>query len=217
MKKILILFSILVFSANISFADFMPRYTQHVKPNTIGVFNPPKSFIIYSEPDENSKPLEHIQWDKNGIIANNNLNINENALFIVYLSQKETAYCLVMDEIDGWVQIYYPYTENKKGWIKTTKENRFMPWIKFYMLFGRKNGVYFFKNMPEHNKQIKSGPSDDAQRISGFHYAKFVKMSLLRGNWMLVTIVDIGNEPKVGWIKWRNEDGTLMIFPNIDK
>ena len=42
-------------------------------------------------------------------------------------------------------------------------------------------------------------------------------MSLLRGNWMLVTIVDIGNEPKVGWIKWRNEDGTLMIFPNIDK
>ncbi len=211
MKKILT-FLILFFTicTGISFADVIPRYSYNIKHPGIGAFNPPKEFTIYEKPNENSNVIKTIKWDENGLT---NEKIKENDLFIVFLPNKNIAYCSVDDEIDGWVKIFYSQADGKSGWVKTTPHNRFVSWLGFYMSWGRKNGVYFFKDMPDINKRILSGPGAENQKISGYTYPKFVKLTLIRGNWMLIKMLDFGNEVRVGWMQWRDENGKLMIFP----
>ncbi len=220
MKKVILTIALFlsffaVFAANQSFADVMPRYMTSIAHTGIGAFNAPKEFAVYENPDENSKVLEQITWGAKGVTSFGNL--NENDIFVTYVPAYNVAYCAVDDEIDGWVKIFYSQKTGKTGWVKATATNRFTSWMGFYMSKGRKNGVYFFKDMPETNKKLMSGPEKDSQKVASYTYPKFVKLTLVRGNWMLVTILDLGNETRVGWMQWRTEDGNFMIFPKMYK
>jgi len=215
MKK-LVAFLVIFFglTACISFADIIPRYSYNIRYTGIGAFNAPNEFTIYSEPDENSAILKSVKWDKHGLADETT---KENDLFIVFIPSQDIAYCSVDDEIDGWVKIFYSQANGKSGWVKATQKNRFVSWLGFYMSWGRKNGVYFFRDMPDINKRLMSAPEAGSQKVSGFTYPKFVKMTLVRGNWMMVKLLDFGNEVRVGWIQWRDENGKFMIFPVMQR
>lgn len=216
MKKIFLIIAALFCLALSSYADVIPRYTTSIKHTGIGTFNVPEHFTVYAEPDENSAQLGQISWSKDGVTLNNK-QIRENDIFAAFIPSHGIAYSAVDDEIDGWVKIFYSQAQGKSGWVKTTAKNKFVSWMGFFMSYGRKNGVYFFKDMPDDNKKVMSAPSSDSQRLSGYTYPKFVKLTLVRGNWMLVTILDLGNETRVGWMQWRKEDGSFMIFPKLYK
>lgn len=208
------LFTILVIFLGLTgcscFADVIPRYTTNIPYTGIGAFNVPNEFTIYAEPNESSSIIKTVKWDKNGL---SNENTKENELFAVFIPSQDIAYCTVDDEIDGWVKIFYSQSTGKSGWVKATPKNRYVTWLGFYMSWGRKNGVYFFKDMPELNKRLMSAPDAKSQKVSGFTYPRFIKLTLVRGNWMMVKLLDFGNEIRVGWIQWRDENGKFMIFP----
>jgi hypothetical protein len=44
-----------------------------------------------------------------------------------------------------------------------------------------------------------------------------MKVRHLRGNWLLVEALDFENNTPIGWIRWRDDDGNLMVFPNINQ
>ena len=216
MKKIILLLInfllILNLTAPLANADVVPRYSSNIRHTGIGAFNAPNEFIIYSEPNENSEILHTIKWNEQGIITPD---IKENEIFVSFIPSEGIAYCTVDDEIDGWVKIFYSQSLGKSGWVKTTAKNRYVSWLGFYMSWGRKNGVYFFKDMPDINKRLLSAPDADSQKINGITYPKHIKLTLVRGNWMMVKLVDFGNEVKIGWIQWRDENGKFLIFPNV--
>ena len=37
----------------------------------------------------------------------------------------------------------------------------------------------------------------------------------MRGNWALVSVADIDQVPKTGYMRWRGDDGKIYAFPNI--
>ena len=51
--------------------------------------------------------------------------------------------------------------------------------------------------------------------VSKLNYAKVIKLTKIQGNWALVTVKDIDEVPKTGFMKWRNSDGTIYAFPDI--
>lgn len=197
-----------------AFADVMPYYSSQIRYPGIGIFNAPKSFVVYSEPCDTSKPLEHISWSGEGINSDRE-NIYENDLFIAFLPRRGVAFMTVSDEQEGWVQVYYSQKSGKVGWVKTTDVNKYSSWLSFYMNWGRKNGVYMLKDAPEANKTLRTAPNDEAQPVGSFLYPKFIKMTLVRGNWLMVSILDFGDEKKVGWINWRDKNGKIYIFPTL--
>lgn len=201
-----------IFSATQTLADVIPQYTTSIKHTGIGAFNPPEEFNIYSEPDENAQIIAKIKWNENGLVDSN---IKENDLFVSFIPAQNIAYCSVDDEIDGWVKIFYSQSQGKSGWVKTTAKNRYVSWLGFYMSWGRRNGVYFFKDMPAINKRLMSAPAANSQKVWGITYPKFIKLTLVRGNWMMIRLVDFGNEVKLGWIQWRDENGKFLIFPDM--
>ncbi len=211
MKRFFVLLiTFLCFSVCSCLADVIPRRSDNIKHTGIGAFNAPHEFTIYSEPNENSTILKTVKWTQNGLSDDTT---KENDLFVVFIPSQNIAYCSVDDEIDGWVKIFYSQANGKTGWVKTTPKNRFVSWLGFYMSWGRKNGVYFFSDMPEINKRLMAAPEAGSQKVSGFTYPKFVKLTLVRGNWMMIKLLDFGNEIRVGWIQWRDENGKFLIFP----
>ena len=42
-----------------------------------------------------------------------------------------------------------------------------------------------------------------------------IVLNVIRGNWALVTVVDIDRTPKTGYIRWRSDDGVKYLFPDI--
>ena len=216
MKRIIFLiFNILLFyilTTTQSIADVVPRYSDNIRHTGIGAFNAPNEFNIFTEPNETSTKITTIKWNEKGL---QNTNIQENELFVSFIPSENIAYCAVDDEIDGWVKIFYSQSQGKSGWVKTTPKNRYVSWLGFYMSWGRRNGVYFFKDMPDINKRLLSAPEADSQKVWGITYPKYIKLTLVRGNWMMVKLVDFGNEVKIGWIQWRDENGKFLIFPNM--
>ncbi len=216
MNKLLLLtinfiFFLLISSTQVK-ADVIPRYSDNIRHTGIGAFNAPNEFNIYAEPDEKSSIIYTIKWNKNGLIDSP---IKENEIFVSFIPSENIAYSVVDDEIDGWVKIFYFQSQGKSGWVKTTPKNRYVSWLGFYMSWGRKNGVYFFKDMPDINKRLMSAPDATSQKIWGITYPKFIKLTLVRGNWMMVKLVDFGNEVKIGWVQWRDENGKFLIYPYI--
>lgn len=216
MKRFLMLLGLIfcLLISNKCFADVIPRYTDSIRFTGIGAFNTPQEFEIYAEPDETSPILKSVKWDSNGLI---NDKTKENDIFAVFIPSQNIAYCTVDEEIDGWVKIYYSQALGKSGWVKTTPKNRYVSWLGFYMSWGRKNGVYFFKDMPEINKRLMSNPDPNSQKVWGITYARYTKLTLIRGNWMMVKLLDFGNEIKIGWMQWRDENGKFMIFPIMQR
>ena len=62
-------------------------------------------------------------------------------------------------------------------------------------------------------KKLHSAPAETSQELGGFDVVKYIKLTIIRGNWALVSVIDMANVPKTGFVKWRNADGQLYMFP----
>ena len=62
---------------------------------------------------------------------------------------------------------------------------------------------------------LRAKPEDLGQIVSKLNYIKQIKLTVIRGNWALVSVMDIDKELKTGYMKWRDTDGTIYAFPNI--
>ncbi len=211
MKKILIIL-ILLLSTIIPAcaADIMPANT--ITTRTLGVYQLPKSITIYKEPNETSPILHSIKWSCIDIFPEG---VKFNELFTVFIPEKEYGLALVTDETDEWVEIIYNKSDNSKGWIKKDDPYKFMNWMYFLNTYGRKYGLYILKNAPDSVITLKSGAQEDSQFISKINMPKKIKLNALRGNWVLISVSDFDRIPKTGYVRWRGDDGSIYLFPDI--
>lgn len=217
MKKLVVLSILLIFSVIFSLKSLAaPYYSTTINPSAIGVLKVFENTKIYKEPNENSQILLKINLnnENKNFTKIDDKNICE---FLAILNNKDNtkiAFLTVQDLQENWFLVCFNKEEDMFGWVKATDED-FISWFKFYNHFGKQNGVYIFKDVPSEYKRLFSQPDERAQRVEGFSYANKIKLVMLKGNWMLVRILDVGNKEKIGYIRWRKDDGTILMFPKL--
>ena len=207
MKKFLIIIAMLFMLP--VFADTMPFYTGAVPKTAMGVFQIGENLKIYSQPDINSKVIREFKFTyepetmPDGVFA---LLLNERKLGFIYVSD-------IGD--DNWVELIYDKKTGAKGWVMTEDRFQFLPWKNFYNMYGRKYGLRLFKDAPDSVDVLHAKADDTAQSVAKLNYVKTIKLTRISGNWALVSVIDLDKTPKMGFMRWRSDEGAIYAFPDI--
>ncbi len=166
-------------------------------------------------------------------------------VFFSFYPQLDVAMLAVTGENgEGWVEVVYDQPRQKTGWVhlkdsptvasatnlKDTKKQSLAPldtgepyhfgvyqtWPEFMKLNAKANGVYWLSGVKEYNRSLRSSDADEG-KILPVTIIRSMKVKHLRGNWLLVEMLDFENNTPIGWIRWRDDDGNLMVFPNINQ
>lgn len=207
MKRFLLFLTMLITIP--SFADTMPFYTESIPKTSLGMYQTDKEIIVFSHPEINSEIIQEIKLSYNPETMPDNV-------FAVLINEKRLGFLYVTDiGDDGWVEVIYNKKSGAKGWVQTQDQMQFLPWRNFYNIYGRKYGLRLLKDSPKDLEVLRAKPEDLAQIVSKFNFVKQIKLTVIRGNWALVSVMDLDKIPKTGYLKWRNNDGTIYAFPNV--
>ena len=213
MKKIIVLIFVFFAMALQSFAvDVMPDTVSFIRTNTLGVYQVSSPIILYSQPDVNSEIKTVIKYTKDTLEP---LNLVFQDVFIVYKGDKGLALMAVTDENEDWVEVIYDNKLGLTGWIKKDDPYKFSTWVNFYNMYGKKYGLYFLNGTPEQIKSLHGSPDETSKPITTVNYPRRINLNVIRGNWMLISVLDVDKTPKTGFVRWRGEDGVKYLFPAI--
>lgn len=213
MRKIFFLIAVFLIFCTQAFADVFPVYTNSISHWGAGLAKIGERTVIYEAQSMASPIAEVLVWDEKGSIVHKNSGpINPQNTFVAFVPSEKLAFLSVDDEEDGWIRVCYNQKNLKFGWIKKSDENEMLLWQDFFSIYGKKYGIYLFRDVKKENKKLFSKPEDDAQVIDRFEYVKNITPWLVKGNWMLVKIINYDNTKKTGWMKWRDSLGQLYVF-----
>jgi len=191
------------------FADTMPFYMNNIPKTSIGMYQTGENITIFSHPEANSRVLKTFDFSYKPETMPDNV-------FAVLLNEKKLGFLYVSDiGDDGWVEVIFNKMTGEKGWVMTEDRFQFLPWLSFYNMYGRKYGLRLMKDAPEEAERLHAKSEDLSQNVAALRYVKQIKLTAIRGNWALVSVVDIDKTPKTGYLKWRDSDGKIYAFPNI--
>ena len=212
--QLLILLTFLSFSIPAK-ADIVPLSSKSINYYGIGVLNMPKSYNVYENPDKNSKIIKQ----ENNIIKKSSIvrsSGNKKMSYIAYVPSNNIA--LLAVDYDGgnhWYSVYTNQATGEKGWVYDENDSDFYTYREMFYKWGKPYGLRIFNDINESHKSLYSKEDLSSKAVSKLELPKFTTFTIIRGNWMLATVQDLDKQPKVGWFNWRNEDGTLNMFPNF--
>ena len=214
MKKFFLIFALLLLMpVRVFCADnIVPQYVSIENTNTFGLYQAPNEIVLYKEPSETSTLIHSISWIGAKIFPES---VKPQYLFVVYLPDKNLAFMPVIDETENWVQVIYDNSTGAKGWIKKDDPYRFYTWVMFYNIYGRKYGLNLLKEAPAEAKDLHSSTDDKSQIVGTINMPQKINLSVIRGNWALVSVMDIDKTPKTGYVRWRSDNGVKYYFPAI--
>ncbi|MBR5555811.1 hypothetical protein IKU74_07360 [bacterium] len=193
-------------------SDVMPYYSKNLHTRTYGFYQVGKFITLHEEPDENSKIVKTISWTKEKLMPEN---LTYDDVFSVFIESKELALMAVEDETEDWVKLIYDNKTNQSGWLKKDDPYKFMTWLNLYNAYGKKYGLKILKDTPDEMLVLRAKTEDNSQIVARINHPQFIKLNVIRGNWALVSVVDIDKTPKTGYIRWRSDDGIKYLFPDI--
>lgn len=213
MKKFLLILAILLLMPVKGFCEnVVPQYVSIEQTNTLGLYQAPSEIVLYKEPYQSSNIVHSISWIGDKIFPES---VKANDLFIVFLPQKNLGFLAVTDETDEWVQVIYNNSTGAKGWIKKDDPYRFMSWIMFYNMYGKKYGLNLLKEAPAEAKDLHTSTDDKSQIVGTINMPQKIILNVMRGNWALVSVMDIDKIPKTGYVRWRSDNGVKYYFPAV--
>ncbi|MGN0192190.1 MAG: hypothetical protein ACI4CY_01520 [Candidatus Gastranaerophilaceae bacterium] len=211
MKKTFLIFLTLIMQASAVFAYRTPAYSVSVNKNATGVVKIDRDFAIL---DAKGHALEVFTTspEKSAIVRTSGpdpflVNIpSENVFYLSAVGLPE----------NGKIEVIFDNKTGKTGCLLLSETDKYYTWREFFYQLGKKNGLKMMKDFPKTEMKLRSRDSDDADIVDELTGPEEIMCRVIRGNWMLVTVVDAGNEYKTGWLRWRNdEDGRLYLFPRM--
>jgi hypothetical protein len=207
MKKILLILAMLFVIP--AFADVMPYYVNAIPKDAIGVYQTGESLTIFSEPDSKSRIIRTFDFSYNPETM-------PEGIFGILLNEKKLGFIYVSDiGDDGWVEIIYDRKNGTKGWVMTEDKFQFMPWINFYNMYGRKYGLRILKDAPDEVNFLHAKSEALSQGVAKMNYVKSIKLTKISGNWALVSAIDLDKIQKMGYMRWRSDNGIIYAVPNV--
>ncbi len=207
---ILIFFSVVI-KAN---ADVMPYYINSLKRYGIGYSLVQSPVIMRQEPNSQGKILETLNFNYNNeascIMNNTRCSIDE--IFAAYSTKNKVALLTTLDTTEGWDLVCFNQLQNPIcGWV-SQKQSKFYNWSEFFDYFGKKFGVYLFKDLQKTDKILYAAPLKQTNATGSIEIPRKITPWLVRGNWLLVKVYDFNNQQKTGWINFRGDNGKLKLF-----
>lgn len=213
MKKIII--SLLLFftiSLQSLAVDVMPNIVSISNTNTLGVYQTGSTIVLRKTPDTNSEIIKVIRITENTIEPPD---LTFSDVFVVYKDTKQLALMAVTDETEDWVELIYNNKTGERGWLQKDDPYKFSTWVNFYNTYARKYGLFILNGAPENIKNMYGSTDDTSKVISKISNQPLIKLHIIKGNWMLVSVMDSDKTPKTGYIRWRSDDGAKYLFPAI--
>ena len=192
--------------------DIIPSLPNINNIRTVGLYQVKDDVTVYKFPDENSQILYRIRWNSEEFFPQE---IGAENFFELFIAKKNLALVNVVDIADGWVEIIYNEKTGETGWIQEDDPYKFMTWTNFYNAYGKKYGLKMFKGAPALCKDLRSAPDDKAQVVSTINMPHRINLNIIRGNWALVSVLDLDKTPKTGFVRWRSDDGVRYFFPSF--
>ncbi|WMU93304.1 hypothetical protein EMOOHJMP_00110 [Microcystis phage MaAM05] len=180
----------------------------------------------------------NIEWispagDRHAIYA-------DHTFFCFYPLLDVAMMAVTSDTDDGWVEVIYDQASGKTGWVQTKASMDEVPdklsdkvtakaaaapaepahfgvyqtWQEFMKLNAKAHGIYWLTGVKEYYRSIRSSDADEAKLIP-VTIIRDLKVKHVRGNWLLVEVLDFERNTPIGWVRWRDDDGKLMVFPNL--
>lgn len=209
------LFSLISF--NFAKADVTPYYINSLKRYGAGFSEVKSPLVMRQEPKNDAKILETLNFDyKNQAFCQINKNRCEiDDIFAGYSTGKKLAFLTTIDTSDNWNLVCFNQVQSPVcGWVENEK-NKFYTTGEFFEHFGKKYGVYLFKDLKKSDKILYSAPFKETNSTGSLEMPKFISPWLIRGNWILVKAQEYNNQFKTGYLNFRGADGKLKIFVNL--
>ena len=212
MKNLKILFTTLFLffiCRTMCFANVLPVSVYDIPQKAIGVYQTDSRLTIYEKPSSTSNIV--FETDVN---YKDYKDKDRSDLFAVMIPNKQLAYLYVVDtsEDENWVKVIYNKYSMEYGWVPKNDDFQFMPWYDFMSLYGRKYGITQLRTK-DYSFEVYSNPDESAQIIGKISHPRYIRMTSMEGNWLLITALDSNNEIVTGYIKWRNPAGEIFFFP----
>jgi len=197
-------------------ADIIPLSSKSIKHYGIGVINMPKNYTVYQNPSFESEILRNVNYNsiKRSAIVNS-IDMRKIS-YIAYVPSNKVALLAVDSSLENdWYCVFLNQETGETGWIYNDDKNAFMTYPQLFYQYGKKYGVRMFNDLPKEEKVLYAQESKDSQILEELTYPKYINYTVIRGNWILLSVNDMSKQAKVGWFNWRNDDGTLNMFPNF--
>lgn len=79
----------------------------------------------------------------------------------------------------------------------------------------KKYGLNLLKEAPPEAKDLHTSTDDKSQIVGTINMPQKINLNVMRGNWALVSVMDIDRTPKTGYVRWRSDNGVKYYFPAI--
>lgn len=215
MKKVILSFFILLNITSLAVADVMPYYVNSLRRNGIGFTQVTSPLVLRRTPSSDGEILDTFHFDYKGNTAcavNKEKCSNIDEIFAAYSESKKLAFLTTLDETQGWNMVCFNQNEAPVcGWVEN-KTNRYYTLLEFFETFGKKYGLYLFKDLQKADKVLYAGPMKQTNSTGSIEMPKAIMPWLIKGNWTLVKVHDFNNSQKTGWINFRGDNGKLRLF-----
>lgn len=197
-------------------ADIVPASSKNIKYYGIGVLNMPNSYTVYQYPYVESKIKREVNYEnikKSAIV--NSLDMRK-VSYVAHIPSNNVALLTVdMNPGNDWYCVFLDQSTGETGWVYNNNPTAFMTYKKLFYKYGKKYGVRMFSDLPKEQRVLYSKEDTSSKVLEELTYPEYINFTAIRGNWMLASVRDLSKQPKIGWFNWRNDDGTLNMFPNL--
>lgn len=217
MQKILILIFFFFLSVLSAYADYFPSYVNPLYHYGIGVAALKGEVPVYELDDVKSNLAAYVKNDEKGLVIRER-GVNKSfadEMFLLYKAEGALAFLSVEEDTDDWYYVCFDQKRKLFGWVRKSENIDFMSWHDFFNVYGRKNGIYIFRNVKDSDKKLYSAPDKESTVVDDFYFAKHIALWLIGGDWMLVKVTTYDGLTKTGWMRWRLDDGSIIAFPDF--
>ena len=211
MKKLLLSLLFALLTVIPVYADIVPVRVTDVPVGVLGVYQPTNVLKVFEKPDSKSNVLFQKKWSY-VTVSETDYAYN---LFAVLKDKKDLSFVYATDMDEDYVKVVYDKSKNLQGWAYKEDEFQFLPWITFYNMYGRKYGLKILKDAPDFVYDVHSRSDNDSQVIGKITRPKEIRLTAVQGNWVLVTVLNLGDKVSTGFVRWRGDNGEIYLFPNI--
>jgi hypothetical protein len=208
-------------------ASYVPTQKAAILHPGQGVWYAPWQFVVYQQPDLNSPKLAEVLWGSSHTSLTDtlhNIPIQANQCMIAFYPEHQLGLLTVVGDAEpNWLEVIWDQKTGQTGWVQGSLQwqagtlptvGTYQTWTEFMLTHAKPAGFKWFVGVPDSIKQLHTQADDYAKVIPSFYLQK-LKVLHFRGNWMLVQGLDLERNTPIGWMRWREENGELLVFPQL--
>ena len=215
LNKIIIIFFIFFSLAQMALAEVMPYYINSFRRYGVGLTSVASPLVLRNAPSEEGNIIETVNFDYKTEEVSclvNKERCSQEEVFSAFSPKRKLAFLTTMDESDKWSFVCFNQSERPVcGWAKEDT-NKFYTWTEFFGTFGKKYGIYLFKDLKKADKILYAAPVKQSNSTGSIEIPRMISPWLVSGNWLLVKVYDYNNQTKTGWLNFRDNYGKLKLF-----